>query len=72
MIQNEHVYAICCQQEVACDVISGEDVKTIERYAAFNFEDASFSNFRDIPQKNNFVTAAVEADIDDTRPRRNE
>ena len=32
MTQNEHVYAICCQQEVADDVISGEDVETFWKY----------------------------------------
>ena len=29
MTQNEDVYAICCQREVAGDVISGGNVKTI-------------------------------------------
>ena len=32
MTQNEHVYAICCRPEVARDVISGENVKTIKGY----------------------------------------
>ena len=48
MTQNEQGYAICCRPEVAGDVISGENVKTIEGYAALNFEAASFSSFRDI------------------------
>ena len=38
LTQNEYVQAIC-------DVVSGEKVKTIERYAALNFEAASFSSF---------------------------
>ena len=42
MTQNEYVYAICCRPEVAGDIISGESVKTIEGYAALNFEVASF------------------------------
>ena len=45
MTQNEHVYAICCQPEVAGDVISGENVKAVEGYAVLNFEVASFSFF---------------------------
>ena len=48
MTQNEHVYEICCRPEVAGDVISGENVKTIDGYTLLNFEVASFSNFRDI------------------------
>ena len=64
--KNEDVYAICCRPEVAGDVISGESVKTIEYYAALNFEVASFSSFRDIPKKY-FATAA---DIDDTSKRK--
>ena len=48
MIQNEHVYAICCRPEVAGDVISGENVTTIGGYAVLNFEIASFNSFRDI------------------------
>ena len=51
MTQNEHVYAICCQPEVAGDIISGADVQTIEGYAVLKFGVASFSSFRDIPQK---------------------
>ena len=48
MTQNEHVYAICCRPEVAGDVISSENVKTIEGYAVLNFEVASSYSFRDI------------------------
>ena len=66
MTKNEHVYASCCLPEVAGDVISAENVKTVECYAELNFEVASFSSFRDIP-KNHLVTAA--ADIDDNIKR---
>ena len=45
MTQNEHVYAIWYRPVVACDVISSENVKTIERYALLNFEAASISSF---------------------------
>ena len=38
MTPNEHVYAICCLPEVAGDVISCENVKTVEGYAVLNFE----------------------------------
>ena len=41
MTQNEHVYEICCRLEVADDVISGENVKTVEGQAVLNFEVAS-------------------------------
>ena len=51
MTQNGHVYAICCRPEIDGDVISGENVKTIEGYAVLNFEVASFSSFRDINKK---------------------
>ena len=51
MTQNEHVYAIGCRSEVDGDVISAENVKTVEDYAVLNFEIASFSSFRDIPTK---------------------
>ena len=50
MTQSEHVYAICCRPEVACDVISSENVNTVEGYAVLKFEDASFSSFRDIKE----------------------
>ena len=36
MTQNEHVYAICCQPEVAGDVISGQNVETTEGYVVLN------------------------------------
>ena len=66
---NEHVYAICCRPEVDDDVISGRNVNTIN--FAINFEDASSSGFRDIPN-NHFVTAAepADADIDDRIKRK--
>ena len=48
MTQIEHVYAICCQSEVAGDVVSGGSVKTIEGYAVSNFEAASITTFREI------------------------
>ena len=64
MTQNAHVYAICCRPEVGGGVISGENIKTAEGYAALNVEVASSSSFRDIHPK--FVTAAAEAHIDDT------
>ena len=51
MTQNEHVYAICCRPDVAGDVISGENVKTIEGYAVLNYEVASFNSYRDIKKK---------------------
>ena len=65
--KSEHVYAICCRPGVAGDVISGENVKTIDGYAVLNFEVASFSSFRDI--ENHFVTEAA-ADIDDSINRK--
>ena len=71
MVQNEHVNAICSRPEVDGDVISGENVKTIEGYALLNFEVASFSGFRDIKKKNNFVTAdSAAADTDDSIKRK--
>ena len=48
MSKNEHVYAICFRLEVVGDVISGENVKTIEGYVLLNIEVASFSSIRDI------------------------
>ena len=48
MTQNKHVCTICCRPEVAGDVISSGNVKTIEGYAAFKFEAACISNFLDI------------------------
>ena len=47
MIQNEHVYAICYQPEVAGDIISSENVNTVEGYALLHFEVSSFSILRD-------------------------
>ena len=41
MTQNEHIYAICCRLEVVGDVISGENLKTIEGYVVLNFRVAS-------------------------------
>ena len=51
MTRNEHVCAICCRLEVDGDVISGENVKTIEGCAVLNFEVASSNSFRDIIKK---------------------
>ena len=48
MSKNEHVYAICCRAEVGGDVISGENVKSIEGYGVLNVKVVSFSSFRDI------------------------
>ena len=45
MTKNEHVYVTCCRPEVAGDVISGENIKTIEGYALLNFEAAIISGF---------------------------
>ena len=47
MTQNEHVYAICCRQEVPGDVISGRVVKTVEDYVPTYFEVASSSILRE-------------------------
>ena len=47
MTQTEHAYVICCRPEVAGDVISGENVKTIEGYAVLNFEAAGITGFRE-------------------------
>ena len=38
MTQHDHVYMICCRPEVADDVISGGNVKTIEGYAVLNLK----------------------------------
>ena len=64
MTQNEHVYAICCRPEVAGDVISGENVWTIEGYAVLNFEVAIFCTFWDI--KKNILWRRRGSDIDDS------
>ena len=55
MTQIEHVYAICFRPEAYGDVISGENVKTIESYVVLIFEVASFSNFRDKLFKTNIT-----------------
>ena len=47
MTQNEHVYEICCWPDVAGDVISSENVNTIEGYALLKFEAATISSFRE-------------------------
>ena len=60
MTQVERVYAICCPPEVAGDVISGENVQTVEGYSVLNLEVASFSSVRDI-QRSHFVTTAAAA-----------
>ena len=62
-----NTFRICCRPEVAGDVISGGNVKTIKGDAGLNFEADSLSRFRDIPNKC-FVTA--EADIDDSTKRK--
>ena len=48
MTQDEHVYAICCRPEVPGDVMSSENVNTMESYAVLCVEVASFSSSRDI------------------------
>ena len=47
MTQNEHVYAICCRQEVAGNVVSDGNAKTIEGYVVLNLEAANISSFRE-------------------------
>ena len=69
MTQNEHLHAICCRPEVASDVISCENAKTVEGYALLYFAVASSSSFGDI-QRNHFVTAESEADINDSIKRK--
>ena len=69
MIHNEHVYAICCRPEVAGEVISSENVRTIDGYAVLNIDVASFNSFRNI-QINHFVTAEAAADIDGSIKRK--
>ena len=70
MIQNQHVYAICCRPEVVNDVISCRNVKTLDDYVVLNFEVASSKTFRDIHKKTNFVTTEAAADIDDSIRRK--
>ena len=43
--QNEDVYAIRCRPEAADDIISGENVKTIQGYAVLNFEISRIRSF---------------------------
>ena len=45
MTQNEHIHAIFSRPEVAGDVISGGNVKTIEGYFLLNFEANSITFF---------------------------
>ena len=47
MIRNEHVDAIFCRPEVVGDVISGGNVKPIEKYVVLNCGAASISSFRE-------------------------
>ena len=54
MTKNKHVYAICGQPEVAGDVISSDNVKTVEGYAVLNIEVSSFNSFQDIQKKKSF------------------
>ena len=68
MTPNKHVYAICCRLEVAGNIVSGKNVKTVENYAVLHFEVASFSSFEDI--KSHFMTTAAEADIDNRIKRK--
>ena len=53
IIQNEHVYAICCRLELYDDddVISSQDAKIIEGQAAVNFEVAGSSSFQDFHKR---------------------
>ena len=64
MTQNLHIYAICCRLKATGDVISSENVKTIEGYTVLIFEVAIFSGFQ-YNKNNHFVTAA-ETDIDNS------
>ena len=47
MTQNEDVYAIRCRPEVAGDIISGGNAKTIEGYPVLNFEIATIRSFQE-------------------------
>ena len=67
MTQNLHVCTICFRPEAVYDVISGQNVKTIEGYIVVNFAVASSNSFRDI-KINHFVTAT--ADTDDSIKRK--
>ena len=59
MTINLHVCTICLRPEAVYDVISGRNIKTIERYHAANFRVASSNTFRG-------EAAAAEADMDDS------
>ena len=50
MTQTEHVYAICCRLEVEYNVVSDQNIKTIQGYTVVHFENVSFSSFRDFSQ----------------------
>ena len=56
--QNEHLHAICGRLEVAGDVISGLNVKTIDGWRLVTFEIAGLSNFRE-KLKNSFCDGEV-------------
>ena len=47
LTQNEYVCVIYCRLEVDGDVVSNENVKTVEGYAVLNFEAVNFSSFRE-------------------------
>ena len=47
MTKNEYVYAIYYRPEVAGDVISSGNVKSIEGYALLNFEATRFSSLQE-------------------------
>ena len=51
MTQIRHVCAIWCRPEVKCDVISGQNVKTIVGDVVVKFEVASSNSFQDISKK---------------------
>ena len=51
MTQDQHVYAICCRLEVADDVVSSQNEKTIEGYLVVDYEVAISNSFRDIQRK---------------------
>ena len=62
MIKNEHVYAIFCRLEVAGDLTSCVNVKTVEGYVMLNFEAASITSYR-ANQNQPFVLC-----VDDGKP----
>ena len=45
MTQNEHVYTICCEPEVADDIISGDNAETFWDHPVVNLWIAFFSGF---------------------------